>query len=273
MIATPSAVGSLRRRTVEFAAAAGASAEMTQAIELAVSEAVTNAVLHAYAGREPGEVRVGCEVSGGDILVEVYDDGAGVAPRPDSPGLGHGLAIVGGLVRSLEIAERTDGPGTVVRMTFGEPAAEHEIPSLEPLCALALECLADASCVDVVGDGVLRRAAADVAGDPALASWLRGALPPAKPGTATWAAMREGGARLVVHDPLIPRSPGGPGEKLGLTWWLSVPLDGALWGLGGREAGRPVPSEGVIRALTEAARTDLTRHAQRAALRARLAYA
>ena len=82
------------------------------------------------------------------------------------------------------------------------------------------------SCVDLVSGGVLRRAVAEVAADPELTEWLGGALPPAKPGTATSAAMREGGADLVADDPAVPRSPGGTGERLGLQWWVSVPLEG-----------------------------------------------
>ena len=139
--------------------------------------------------------------------------------------------------------------------------------------------MADVSCVDVVHDGVLRRAAAEVAGDVALSAWLREAMPPAKPGTATWAALREGGARLVVHDPSVPRSPGGTGERLGLAWWVAVPLEGedgapaALWGLGGRDGGRPVPSEAVVRTLAEAAGSGLAQESERAVLRAQLALA
>lgn len=277
--ATPSAVATSRRRAVAFAAKAGAPAEMIQEVALAVSETVTNVVLHAYVGGEPGTVSVSCRGGGERLFVEVRDEGAGVTQRPDSPGMGHGLSIVGSLVRSLEVAARTDGPGTVVTMSFGPEEGELEIPSLEPLCALAIERVADVSCLDVVGEGVLRRTAAEVASDPTLTEWLRGAIPPAKPGTATWAALREGGARLVVHDPTVPRSPGGPGERLGLAWWLAVPLDApdgrpaALWGLGGRDGGRPVPSEAVQRALVAAARADLSQAAQRAALRTRLAYA
>jgi hypothetical protein len=137
--------------------------------------------------------------------------------------------------------------------------------------------VADATCVDIVGGGVLRRVGAEVAGDADLTAWLRRALPPAKPGTATWAALREGGAQLVVHDPSIARSPGGTGERLGLVWWVSVPLAGpdgapmALWGLGGRHNGHPVPSREVLRALADAGRTDLAQETQRAVLRARLA--
>ena len=162
-------------------------------------------------------------------------------------------------------------------MAFADAAPTPGLPGLEPLCALALESLADASCLDIVSEGVLRRITAEVAGDPELTAWLRKALPPSKPGTATWAALREGGARLVVHDPSVARSPGGSGERLGLAWWVSVPLQGpdgapmALWGFGGREGGHPVPSEEALRAVDDAGRTDLTQESHRALLRARLA--
>ena len=116
-----------------------------------------------------------------------------------------------------------------------------------------------------------------MAGDTPLTAWLREALPPAKPGTATWGALREGGPQLVIHDPTVPRSPGGSGEKLGLEWWVSIPLEGrggelmGLWGLGGREGGHPIPAAEILRALAEAGRTDLAEESQRDALRARLA--
>jgi hypothetical protein len=250
---------------------------MTNAVELAVSETVTNAVIHAYVGREPGQVSVRCQGDGEQMIVEVIDEGIGVAARSDSPGVGQGLALVGALAHTLAVEPRSDGPGTVVTMSFAGAAQTPEVSGLEPLCTLALENMADASCVDIIGGGVLRRLSAEVAGDAGLTAWLRGALPPAKPGTATWAAMREGGAQLVVHDPSIARSPGGTGERLGLVWWVSVPLDGpdgapmALWGLGGRHGGHPVPSPEVLRALADAGRTDLAQETQRAVLRARLA--
>jgi hypothetical protein len=47
----------------------------------------------------------------------------------------------------------------------------------------------------------------------------------------------------------------------------------ALWGIGGREGGHPIPSEEAIRVLAEAARGDLACPAERDALRARLAAA
>jgi hypothetical protein len=250
---------------------------MTDAVALAVSETVTNVVVHAYVGRPPGSVTVGCRTDGERLVVQVTDAGAGLAARRDSPGVGHGLATVGAVAQALQITSNPDGSGTVVTMSFAPSTHRPAVPGLEPLCAFALESVADVSCVDVVYGGVLRRAAAQVAGDQALTAWLRAAVPPAKPGTATWAAMRDGHARLVVHDASVPRSPGGTGERLQLTWWVTVPLKGtdgaptALWGLGGRAGGRRVPSDAVLRALADAARGDLAQESERAVLRARLA--
>ena len=274
--AVPSAVGQMRRHAAAFASAVGASEQIVQAVALAVSETVTNVVIHAYAGREPGPVTVTCRADGTHLVVEVADEGTGIAARRDSPGAGQGLAIVGALAQTLHVAPGPDGRGAVVTMSFNDAPPPPESRGLESLCALALETVADVSCVDAVHGGVLRRAAAQVAGDPALTTWLCRAVPPAKPGTATWAALREGGAQLIVHDPSVPRSPGGTGERLALRWWVAVPLEGrdgspaALWGLGGRDGGRPIPSDDVMRALAAAARTDLAQGAQRAALRERL---
>ena len=274
--AVASSVGAMRRDAAAFADAVGASDEVAQAVELAVSEAVTNVVIHAYVGQEPGPVRLRCRGDRERLIVEVSDEGVGIAARRDSPGVGHGLALVGALADTLEVGPRSDGPGTTVTMSFAGAAQPREVRGLEPLCALAIESVADASCVDIVSGGVLRRVNAEVAGDAGLTEWLRGSLPPAKPGTATWAALQEGGAQLVVHDPSVPRSPGGSGERLGLAWWVSVPIEGpdgaplALWGLGGRDGGHPVPSEETMRALAEAGRTDLAQETGRATLRARL---
>jgi hypothetical protein len=249
---------------------------VADAIAIAVSETVTNVILHAYDGQD-GEVKVSCRVQGDRFIVEVIDEGRGIAARPDSPGIGHGLAIVGAVAQRLEFAPSREGRGTAVTMVFGSVPAPEEPPGLEVLCGLALETVADAAVVDAVGDGILRRVVAEVADDPGLSAWLSAAVPPAKPGTATWAALREGGAHLVIHDPDVPRSPGGPGERLNLMWWVALPLqapDGtatALWGFGGRRGGRPVPSETVIRMFADAARGDLGQPAARAVLRARVA--
>jgi anti-sigma regulatory factor (Ser/Thr protein kinase) len=277
--AEPSTVSVLRHKAAEFVTREGASDEVTQAVALAVSETVTNAVVHAYDAKGHGQVRVSCLTDGERFIVEVADEGAGIWLRQDSPGIGHGLAMVGALAHTLSIGPGPDGRGTAVTMAFGRVPPPAVPPGLEMLCAVALETIADVSNVDLVHEGVLRRIAAEVANDPASTAWLRAAVPPAKPGTATWSALRQGGAHLVVHDPTVPRSPGGTGERLNLTWWIAVALEksngtpGAIWGLGGREGGHPVPREQVVYIFADAAHRDLAQPAERAVLRGRLAMA
>ena len=97
-------------------------------------------------------------------------------------------------------------------MSFGRVPAPAAPPGLEMLCALALETVADVSNVDLVQQGVLRRVAAEVAGDAALTAWLSTAVPPVKPGTATWAALREGGARRWSTTQRFRGRRAGPGS-------------------------------------------------------------
>ena len=78
---------------------------MLTGVKLAVSEAVTNAVVHAYVGAEqPGEVRVDApRRATTDVLVTVSDDGCGMVPRLDSPGLGVGLPFIAHTTDTLDI--------------------------------------------------------------------------------------------------------------------------------------------------------------------------
>src|SRR3954454_19304328 len=89
-----------------------------EAVRLAVGEACTNVVLHAYRDRpQPGEVHLRAVTHGGELVVEIRDDGCGPAPRADSPGLGLGLPLMARLSRDMEVVSR-DPAGTLVRMTF-----------------------------------------------------------------------------------------------------------------------------------------------------------
>lgn len=85
-------------------------------IMLALSEATTNAVLHAY-GEDPGPMRVGARLEDERLVLCVSDSGRGMAPRPDSPGLGMGLAVMGSLADTVSVAGN-DPEGTSVWMTF-----------------------------------------------------------------------------------------------------------------------------------------------------------
>jgi anti-sigma regulatory factor (Ser/Thr protein kinase) len=64
-----------RKRVAEYAEASGANRDH---VELAVAEAVSNAVLHAYGGRDDGATTVRAEIDGPDrLVVEIADRGPG----------------------------------------------------------------------------------------------------------------------------------------------------------------------------------------------------
>lgn len=117
--ATPDAVRPLRTAARAFAAEAGASQDIVEGVQLAVSEAVTNAVLHAYCGSErPGPVCLDACVDGEELCVEVCDLGSGMVPRDDSPGAGVGLTVIARLAARLRIDTARGGRGTCLRMSF-----------------------------------------------------------------------------------------------------------------------------------------------------------
>jgi serine/threonine-protein kinase RsbW/stage II sporulation protein AB (anti-sigma F factor) len=88
-----------------------------------VSEACTNVVLHAYADREPGPFNVRAQVRGRRLEIAVCDEGHGMRPRPDSPGLGLGLPLMASATEELCIEQQ--GGATRVAMAFDmdEPPA------------------------------------------------------------------------------------------------------------------------------------------------------
>jgi anti-sigma regulatory factor (Ser/Thr protein kinase) len=90
------------------------------AIGLAVTEAVSNAVRHAYRDGPAGEVRVRVTMLARAVEVAVEDDGLGLRPRHDSPGAHLGLPMIGSLADDLEVHA---GPGTRLVMRFALDAA------------------------------------------------------------------------------------------------------------------------------------------------------
>ena len=116
--ATPDAVANARQRAIAFAAAAGVPAETGERVALAVSEAVTNAVVHAYVDAdERGPIELEGRVEDLELVICVRDSGRGMGPRTDSPGLGLGLPLIGRVADRFELAS-LDGRGTEVCMRF-----------------------------------------------------------------------------------------------------------------------------------------------------------
>ncbi len=86
-------------------------------IRLAVTEACTNVVVHAYPDGEEGPMEVLATMMVDELRVVVRDEGRGIGPRPDSPGLGLGLPLIASLTESVELG-RDEEERTEVRMTF-----------------------------------------------------------------------------------------------------------------------------------------------------------
>ena len=111
-------LGPLRRAVREYARTVGVPDP--SGVELAVSETVSNAIVHAYVG-EPdcGEVEVHAEPvdDGEGLMLTVVDHGRGMRPRDDSPGIGAGLPLVARLTERFEICDCPDG-GTQICMVF-----------------------------------------------------------------------------------------------------------------------------------------------------------
>jgi serine/threonine-protein kinase RsbW len=85
-------------------------------VKLAVTEACTNVVVHAYPDSD-GLMHVRAGLVDGALTVVVSDEGRGILPRPDSPGLGLGLPLIATLASSLELGTN-DQDQTEVRMVF-----------------------------------------------------------------------------------------------------------------------------------------------------------
>ncbi len=95
--AVPENVGVVRHAVDAFAIALGLDEAARDDVRLAVSEAASNCVVHAYEGMDDTVrpvLRV-LAVKRGDLLVvDIEDEGQGMTARPDSPGLGLGLVVM-----------------------------------------------------------------------------------------------------------------------------------------------------------------------------------
>jgi serine/threonine-protein kinase RsbW len=120
MPAEPPAVRTIRDAVRRFALAHGVSD--AHAVALALTEAATNVVVHAYPDGESGDVRVVACAEPERLVVVVRDYGCGMRPRHDSPGLGMGLSLIGHLASHFNV-EAPDGDGTRLRMHFPAPRA------------------------------------------------------------------------------------------------------------------------------------------------------
>lgn len=108
-----------------FAATLDPTLEELADIKTAVSEAVTNCIIHGY-GDKIGMITMRCSISGNEITVEIEDYGVGIkdiskameplyTTRPDLERSGMGFSFMEAFMDELEV-ESAVGEGTLVRM-------------------------------------------------------------------------------------------------------------------------------------------------------------
>jgi anti-sigma regulatory factor (Ser/Thr protein kinase)/GAF domain-containing protein len=256
--AVPEQVPLIRRAVSDFAREHGVSPETLADVQLAVSEAATNAVLHAFVEREPGTVTVVARASDGMLMVHVIDDGRGMQPRTDSPGLGLGLPTMGQLATRLDVRIPPDGLGTEVRMTFAAPGVRGpglpeesldedrarlvaEVARLAvstgwpqegvaSLVELLVPAVADICALDVTEAGTMRRLAGLVHRDGRRSRRLAELEPPRPGDDSPLAAALEAGEPWATR--LSPELAAQlTGDADGAAWWIVAPLvteDGLL---------------------------------------------
>ena len=103
-------------------------------MKMAVSEACTNVVVHAYENSD-GILEVDMRADDSGLTILVRDHGGGIQPRAhrsrDVPALGLGLPLIAALSDAFEL-RGSAGEGTEVRMTFRydrdrDPAAANPV--------------------------------------------------------------------------------------------------------------------------------------------------
>src|SRR3712207_683565 len=117
--ARPEGVGVVRQALSGVTDALDFEEAILADMKMAVTEACTNVVVHAYE-EDDGTLEVEMRAAEDGLTIVVRDQGAGIQPRPSRnapPALGLGLPLIAALSDAFEL-RGSAGQGTEVRMTF-----------------------------------------------------------------------------------------------------------------------------------------------------------
>ncbi len=131
--AIPANVALVRQALAGFADELGVDPARAADMKIALTEACTNAVVHAY-GDGDGPLEVTMSVDHGRLILSVRDRGHGLRPLPsesEGPPLGFGLALIASLSDEFGIAGGHHG--TEVRLAFSLDGAEESPPLIVQL--------------------------------------------------------------------------------------------------------------------------------------------
>jgi anti-sigma regulatory factor (Ser/Thr protein kinase) len=116
MPATIDSVGAARHAVRSFASDLEVDVD---GLALAVSEAVTNVVTHAYPDRSRGTVELRATATPSAVTLTVRDEGRGLTPDDDTPGAGLGLVIIDRLADAVELLDTAEGVVLTMRFPRG----------------------------------------------------------------------------------------------------------------------------------------------------------
>jgi serine/threonine-protein kinase RsbW len=109
-------LGTVRRTMADFAASLGVDDQTIADLRLAVNEACSNVVRHAYGPEREGLMQIEAFRLGDSLVVVVHDTGRGLARASGDPGAGLGLRVASAVSTSFEVRQNT--AGTEVRLAF-----------------------------------------------------------------------------------------------------------------------------------------------------------
>jgi len=123
---TTESLSTVRKWITNLAEQSGFDDKSIQELTLAVDEACSNVVRHAYPNRDDGEVRITCKIDKKGMIVTIQDQGKGFIPDSykepslsdsikDRRGGGYGVMLIRKLMDEVEY--RTRNHKNEVRMT------------------------------------------------------------------------------------------------------------------------------------------------------------
>jgi len=121
-LALPAEATSIKKARDALSELAERSGAPARDVKLAVSEAVSNAVIHGYRDGKEGTIRVRGRVERDRLVIEVVDQGGGMRPNLDSPGLGVGISVITSLASDVRFD--SSDVGVTVAMTFDVQEAQ-----------------------------------------------------------------------------------------------------------------------------------------------------
>jgi serine/threonine-protein kinase RsbW len=115
--ARPENVSVIRHVLGAFAEALRLPDDLVEDLRLAVTEACTNVVRHAYPPDRPGPVEISIRPMDEQVSVIVADHGRGIGTSSDTTGPGLGLPLIAAIADEVEL-QPVPGGGSRVAMTF-----------------------------------------------------------------------------------------------------------------------------------------------------------